>query len=137
MSVNERPDAVTEFDLEATVEIPVPDFSDTVTTNALDASVGMQASTRMDLSGSTGEHPAPAGAGQIVRELGEAEERLARKSDRIQELELELESAQAAEQQLRETMERDIATARESAQIETGLARLPGSRRQGKRCPCA
>jgi hypothetical protein len=123
MSVIRRPDAVTEFDLDATVEIPVPDFSDTVTTNALDATVATRALTSLDLSGGTDVHPVPAEAGQIVRELGVAEERLARNADRLNVLELELESAQAAEQQLRESMEREIAAVRESAHLQSEVAR--------------
>jgi len=123
MPVIRKPDAVTEFDLEATVEIPVPDFSDTVTTNVVDATAVMKAATNLDLSGATDVHRMPAETGQIVKELGEAEERLARKADRIQVLELEMESAQAVEQQLRETMDREIAAVREAAQLETEVAR--------------
>ena len=123
MSVNQRPDSVTEFDLDATVEIPVPDFSDTVNTAGLDATVAVKAATELDLAASTGTLPRPAEAGQIARELVEAEERLARKTDRIEVLELELESAQAAEQHLRETMDREIATARAAAKLETEVAR--------------
>lgn len=88
MAVNKRPSG-TEEDLEATAELPAIDIS------SITAESGIP-----DVGSSTDSFPVPAvavGAAELADSLREVEQRLQRKTERVQFLEQALEAARARE----------------------------------------
>lgn len=103
MAVNKRPGQKLEVDLEATDELPAPDFTDSA-----------EAQINTDV------FPAPvipAGMADLADSLRDVEHKLQRKSERVHQLEAELLSAGDSVQQLSSRLQQQEAAAgtRESA----------------------
>lgn len=102
MAVNKRPGQKLEVDLEATDELPAPDFSDSseaqINTDVFPAPV------------------IPAGMADLADSLRDVEHKLQRKSERVHQLEAELLAAGDAVQQLTSRLQQqeEAAGARES-----------------------
>ena len=126
MTLKRPTDGADEIDPDATVELEVPDFSDTAAVQALDGTVSLPALITADLHATTDTY---VGLGHVdvvdhfANKLQEVEERLRSQTDRLAELELECESRKAAEQQLRESTQADLETARQAAAQEVDIAR--------------
>jgi len=119
-------DGANEIDLDATVELEVPDFSDTAAVQALDGTVSLPALGNAALHATTDTYLGLAHVGAVdhfANKLQEVEERLRSQTDRLVELELECEARQAAEQQLRESTQAECAAVRQAAALEVDIAR--------------
>ncbi len=144
MTVNRPMDGADDIDPEATVELEVPDFSDTAAVQSLDATASLPALIDADLLATTDTYLGLAqddAAAHFTNKLHEVEERLSRQTDRLAELELELARERHAEQALKgelllATQEAaDLATQREALQtrvlqVEADYSALLGSQLQ-------
>jgi hypothetical protein len=97
----------------------------------LDQTLALQALGDGEPTGETQQLPdLPQAVGELAQDLRDAEDRLARRDDRLSMLTLALESARATELQLRESTGRDIAAARAAAQEEVLREREQAQRLQ-------
>lgn len=111
MAVNKRPGQKLEVDLEATDELPAPDFSDSA-----------EAQINTDV------FPAPvipAGMADLADSLRDVEHKLQRKSERVHQLEVELIAAGDSVQQLTNRLQQqELAASEREAALQKQLTDL-------------